>query len=158
MHLQDHPAAQAGCGQALVDPHEGDFKNVGGESLDSGVHCLTLAHLSNSIDRARQLRDRSAAMKDRLGVTALSSLRDRLIHVPLNVRKGFEICIEYHRRLVDTNRQSLGQAIRLHPVGETIRNHLGLAALVRTDVLRRNIKHACRRRRVNICAIEKRRR
>ena len=47
MHLQDEAGGASPVAESLVDAHEGDLEDVGGEALDAGVHRLALAGLAD---------------------------------------------------------------------------------------------------------------
>ena len=134
--LEDQPAREPAALERLVDAHQRDLEDVGREALDAGVHRLALARLADPPVGVEQLGDRPPAPEQRLGVADLAGLDHGAVHVRLDVRERLEVGVEDDRRLLGGDAEPLAEAVRLHPVGEPVRDHLRLRALVEGDRLR----------------------
>ena len=91
--------------------------------------------------RVEQLGDRPAPPEQRLGVPALARLDHGGVHVRLDVRERLEVGVEDLGRLLGGDVEPLTEPVRLHPVGEPVRHHLRLRALVERDRLRVDLEH-----------------
>ena len=141
VHLEHELALVAAGLERLVDAHQRDLEDVGGETLDAGVHRLPLPCLADPPVGVEQLGDRSAPPEQRLGVAVLAGLQHRGVHVRLHVREGHEVGVEDDRRLVGGDAESLAEPVGLHPVGEAVRHHLRLRTLLERDVSRLDAEH-----------------
>ena len=134
VHLEDEPAGETGGVESGVQTHQRDLEDVGGQTLDAHVHGLAFARLADPVVVRRQLRDLAPAPEQRFGVAALARLGHGALHVLLHIGEGDEVRGEDLGRLLYRDVEALGQSVGLHAVGQTVGNHLGLAALGDGDV------------------------
>ena len=144
MHLQDQPAGDMGLRQGGVDANQRHLEDVGGKALDARVHRLTLACLANPEVGVGQLRDRTAAAEQRLGVATHACLDHRAVHICLHVGESDEVCIEDHSRIGRWDPQSLTEPVGLHAVRQPVADHLGLRPHLDRDVVRLDTEHSGR--------------
>ena len=76
-----------------------------------------------------------------LGVPALARFGDGALHVVADRGERLEVRVEDHLRVGGGDRQPLAQAVGLHAVGQTVRDHLRLGPLVDGDVTGIDTEH-----------------
>ena len=150
VHLEDQAASQALVLQRLVEPHDRDLEDVGGQALDAGVHGLALAGLADAVVGDDSSGIMAASAEQRLGVAPVAGLGDRAGHVRPDPGEGDEVGVEDLGRLVDGDVEPLRQPVRLHAVGEPVRDHLRLRALAQRHLVRRHAEDAGRGRGVDV--------
>ena len=142
MDLQDESTVAPGLFEQLVEAHECDLEDVGGQTLDACVHGLTFAGLSDTEVRGRQFRDLTTSSEQGLGVPPLPGLGHGSIHIRVHGGERFEIRIKDLLCLPHPHTQSLGKAVGLHAVGESVADHLGLRPLLQGDRSRVDVEDA----------------
>ena len=105
--LKDEPRFVLVGSEGLVKVHQGHLEDVCCKALDSGVHRLTFTSLTNAEVRGCEFWDLSTPPKQRFGVTALSGLGDRSVHVLTHCGEGFEVGLKYLGCLLDRYGQAL---------------------------------------------------
>jgi len=75
--LQHEPALHAAFDEGIVDAHEGDLEDVGGEALDAGVHRLALSRLADPPVAVQQLGDRLQTIPEAESVALINNLPQR---------------------------------------------------------------------------------
>src|ERR1700694_413677 len=94
MNREDQPRLQLSHPEGVLAADHRELDDVGGGTLDDGVHSEALAERAHLVVAGTQLGNLPAPAPERLDMTLLLGLRDRVEHELRDLREALEVRVD----------------------------------------------------------------
>ena len=145
VYLHDEPGLQIFAAQAVIDPEHGQLHDVRRRALDGHVQRHTLAEGALDEIGGFQLRQRPAAVVQRLHIALLLGPGHHIVHILPHAGEGGEVALHVVLGLRHRHMDVLAEGEGGHAVHDAEVHCLGAGAHLVGDLALRHMEHLCRR-------------